>query len=391
VRGYFLVFGFALLAGCTQNSASTPSGAFVISDDMVRSAGPAAYAYLYGFKGGPDDGRWPVGPLTSVNGILYGVTTHAGSHRRGVVFAFDPNHGEHIVYSFSGFPNADQPNSLTALNGTLYGTSAGGKYRKGTVFAVTSDGSESLLHSFGNGTDGAAPVSLTPFSGRLYGITASGGAHDYGTIFQITTGGNERIVYSFSGGSDGAMPSGQLAVHDGRLYGTTYEGGTNACYNAGCGTVYEMTPSGTKTTLYAFTGKPDAEYPSGPVAIFHATLYGTAPFGGANNQGALYAVTLSGNERVVATFPSYAAGISPTGLFTNGTRLFGTTGFGPPGAGSLFEVGSGGTLAVIHEFYDVHHDGSFPTGYFAPIGKTWYGVTAYGGPKNRGTVFSITP
>src|SRR5579871_2392709 len=60
---------------------------------------------------------------------------------------------------------------------------------------------------------------------------------------------------SFSGGN-GANPQAALVQgRDGNFYGTTLFGGPNgtACNNnAGCGTVFRITPSGTITTLYNF-------------------------------------------------------------------------------------------------------------------------------------------
>jgi uncharacterized repeat protein (TIGR03803 family) len=44
------------------------------------------------------------------------------------------------------------------------------------------------------------------------------------------------------------------------LYGTTEAGGASLC---ACGTVFKITPGGTLTTLYSFTGKTDGGGPNG--------------------------------------------------------------------------------------------------------------------------------
>src|ERR1700719_2468244 len=56
----------------------------------------------------------------------------------------------------------------------------------------------------------------------------------------------ESVLYTFTGPTDGAYPVAGL-VRDtlGNLYGTTYQGGSTGCNNLGCGTVFELTPSGT--------------------------------------------------------------------------------------------------------------------------------------------------
>ena len=57
-------------------------------------------------------------------------------------------------------------------------------------------------------------------------------------------GWTESVLYSFAGGSDGSQPWGGVIFDQaGNLYGTTYEGG-GGCNGFGCGTVFELTPSG---------------------------------------------------------------------------------------------------------------------------------------------------
>ena len=61
----------------------------------------------------------------------------------------------------------------------------------------------------------------------------------------------KHILYSFKGGNDGIGPSGRLLDKDGTFYGETAAGGgSSVCYNGapGCGTVFELTPSGKSTS-----------------------------------------------------------------------------------------------------------------------------------------------
>src|ERR1700757_917634 len=69
---------------------------------------------------------------------------------------------------------------------------------------------------------------------KMYGITGSGGATGNGVIYSINSdGSNYKLLYSFNG-TDGGGPAGTLAAGlDGKLYGTTTQGGLN---NAG--TIY---------------------------------------------------------------------------------------------------------------------------------------------------------
>ena len=59
--------------------------------------------------------------------------------------------------------------------------------------------------------------------------------------------GTTKVIYSFAGDEDGEYPDTEL-VRDGagNLYGTTVQGG-----DFGGGTVFELTPSGTHTAVWA--------------------------------------------------------------------------------------------------------------------------------------------
>jgi hypothetical protein len=79
----------------------------------------------------------------------------------------------------------------------------------------------------------------------------------------------ESTLHSFVAvNGDGAFPNGSLVFDSaGNLYGTTSIGGTDGggCgYGNGCGTVFELTPSGgewTETILERFTGGSDGGEP----------------------------------------------------------------------------------------------------------------------------------
>jgi uncharacterized repeat protein (TIGR03803 family) len=106
--------------------------------------------------------------------------------------------------------------------------------------------------------------------------------------------GNLIVLHSFTGGSDGAFPGLGSLIADaaGNLYGMTVEGGGSGCVNQvpvpGCGTVFEVTPSGTETVLHSFTGGSDGAGPHAGlsagrlVADAAGNFYGTTPFGGTN-------------------------------------------------------------------------------------------------------------
>jgi uncharacterized repeat protein (TIGR03803 family) len=73
----------------------------------------------------------------------------------------------------------------------------------------------------------------------------------------------------------------------GNLYGTTFYGGggnSRVCSTGGCGVVFKVSPAGTETVLYSFTGGADGGNPgAGLIQDAAGNLYGTAPVGGATS------------------------------------------------------------------------------------------------------------
>jgi uncharacterized repeat protein (TIGR03803 family) len=125
--------------------------------------------------------------------------------------------------------------------------------------------------------------------GNLYGTTYSGGANDKGgTVFQITTSGTLTTLYSFcakSNCADGESPLGELvADSNGVLYGTTRDGGLNV------GTVFRITQSAKLTTLHSFCSVANCadgqQTYAGLVLASDGNFCGTTPFGGNNSGGA---------------------------------------------------------------------------------------------------------
>src|SRR5439155_10057295 len=82
--------------------------------------------------------------------------------------------------------------------------------------------------------------------GNLYGTTSDivSVGTNYGTVFRITPDGTFTNLYRFSGRIDGAWPqSGLVSDSDGNLYGTAHRGAHT------WGTIFKISPSGSFTTL----------------------------------------------------------------------------------------------------------------------------------------------
>ena len=257
-----------------------------------------------------------------------------------------------------------------------------------------------------HGTNGDEPEFVTLVQGtdgNLYGTTSFGGTNGEGTVFKITPAGTLTTLYSFcsqTGCTDGFNPyAGLVQATNGNFYGTTGSGGANGFG----GTVFEITPAGTLTTLYSFCSQPsctDGELPEARlVEATNGVLYGTTLDGGAYGVGTVFKITTTGKLTTVYSFcsqPGCTDGYDPyAGLVqaTNG-NLYGTTGSGGDNAsGTIFEITPAGKLTTLYSFCSQTNcsDGTFPhAGLVQGSSGNLYGTTEYGGASNDGTVFKIT-
>ncbi len=95
---------------------------------------------LFEFPGGVD-GTTPDGPVTFVNGVLYGATFDGGTAGCGELFGFDVSSATYtVLYSFPCDAIGNHPgvDSLIEHGGVIHGTTAvGGTSSAGSVFSLT--------------------------------------------------------------------------------------------------------------------------------------------------------------------------------------------------------------------------------------------------------------
>ena len=200
-------------------------------------------------------------------------------------------------------------------------------------------------------------------------------------------------------------PDGLIQARDGNFYGTTGYGGAsgNSCDGFGCGTVFKFTPSGTLTTLYSFctqTGCPDGQFPKGELLqAGDGNFYGVTPEGGANNGGTVFQITPSGTLTTLYSFCSVgrcADGTYPIGAQVQATdgNFYGTTyGGGANLSGTVYRITPHGALTTLYSFCPASGcaDGLFPAAALVQDGDgKFYGSTNEGGTSNDGTVFRLT-
>lgn len=201
-----------------------------------------------------------------------------------------------------------------------------------TVMAVATPAyaqTYSVMYNFGNQTgDPILPAGVIAQGrdGALYATAAFGGATTgEGAVFKIAPSGQLEVLYSFcsqANCADGEQPFGGLTLRpDDHFLSTTNIGpGTSCQSQLGCGTVFDISPTGTLTTLYTFTDGTAGGNPSGPPILGpDGSFYGVAANGNPPSScGTLYKITPG-------------SGASPAGVFTLLHRFYGTQGCNPNG------------------------------------------------------------
>jgi uncharacterized repeat protein (TIGR03803 family) len=265
------------------------------------------------------------------------------------------------------------------------------------------------LYSFcaqSNCADGEAPYGalIQATDGNLYGTTDEGGDlicpfyTTCGTVYKMTPSGELTTLYSFCAEQeciDGQLPrAGLVQATNGNLYGTTLQGGQPYCNGYGCGTIFEISPQGTFTSIHSFNYLYDGAGPTSElVQGSDGNLYGTAYTGGqGNGDGTIFKMSLTGSVTLLHVF-DYADGSEIySDLFeASDGNFYGTAVFG--GAhdlGTLFSISPTGTFTTLHSFNGT--DGAQPyRGVIQATDGNFYGMTSVGGAYQDGTIFEITP
>ncbi len=275
---------------------------------------------------------------------------------------------------------------IEAPNGLLYGTGysnpSGGAIAT-YDYTINAD-AQSGTSNFGgsNGTSPLAPLVLA-HDGKMYGTNTNAGTNIPGTIFSFTPG--EDSIKKLINLPPGANPyAAMIQAADGFLYGVTQADGIDTG-----GTIYRYDiATNTYTVLHNF---PNYCYPKATLLEVGAdTLYGVTH--GANPSSTppviFRFIATTGAYTVLANLPYNSF---PKGGLTHATdgNLYGMTySAGLYSKGILFRYNmANGNIDTLHNF-GAGTDASNPTGelYQASDGIL-YGMTAYGGTFSQGTIF----
>jgi uncharacterized repeat protein (TIGR03803 family) len=227
-------------------------------------------------------------------------------------------------------------------------------------------------------------AAVTPArDGNLYGVTD--GQDNAGTVYKITPDGSKSVLWTFGTGSDGAQPNGPLLESkDGNFYGVTEEGGIY-----GGGTVYKISPAGAETVLWSFGGAGDGFTPFG--TLFQASdgnFYGVTQEGGPKDRGTIFRLTPDGEERVMVLLGDYDQYLTSGGLVQGRDgNLYGSTRF------AFYKLTLDGTFSIMASYDDY-----LPEIGFEPDGRliqasdgNFYGAMGTGDGSLYGSIFRVTP
>lgn len=349
----------------------------------------SGFAVLKDFGAG-SDGPSPQGRLIISGSVLYGVTDGGGASGNGTVFKLNTNGGGFMVLKEFNVRDGANPIAGLVLTGmTLYGTTPiGGSSEYGTVFKLNVDGTGFFVLKEFNGSDGAYANGLALSGNTLFGTTSSGGGSDNGTIFKINTDGSGfGVLKDFSDPAAGRNPNAELLVSGTTLYGTAPFGGSNED-----GTSFKLNTDGSGfAVLRNFTNQTDGAYSYAGLLLSGTTLYGTACNGGSNDYGTVFKMETDGSAYTAITHFTGGDGANPADPLTlSGTTLYGATQTGGrSGEGTIFKVNTDGSgYTRLKNFSG--GDGSYPNGSLVLSGSALYGTTRHNhSSSGDGTVFTL--
>ncbi len=282
------------------------------------------------------NGASPMAELVEgADGNLYGTTSDGGPYHDqngagcGTIFRVTRDGVLTTLLPFNSAGNSGYSAwgpLVQGSDGQFYGTTrAGGAltnadgWGSGTFFKIDSAGAFTVL----------SPLDGTNVSGSMFGLVQDANGSFYwtgfdgtnldswgnplGNVFRATPEGLLTTLVSFNG-TNGALPRALMLGTDGNFYGLTGRGGAD--YSgpdaSGHGTVFQMTPGGTITTLVSLAGTNGDTPFGGLVQGWDGNLYGMTMDGGAYGYGTIF--------RLSVPMPPVLQAISQTGTAVALTR-----------------------------------------------------------------------
>lgn len=382
---------------------------------MTKEGGTSAFGVLFEYDiatstftkkvdfNGSVNGKYPTGALMQAsNGKLYGMTSDGGVNFVGVLFEYDPATSNYVKkFNFQTATSGSFPNGslVEASNGNLYGmTALGGTSGLGVLFeynVLTSSYTKKL--DFNGTNNGSKPMGtlVKETGGKLFALTFEGGASNCGVLFEydaLTNAYTKRFNFSGHGKLAGDQPQGAFVEVNGKLYGTTVNGGVNDM-----GVLFEYDPLyNSYTKKIDFAGTLNGSYPiSALMLAANGKIYGTASEGGVDGEGVLFEYNVTTNTLTKKVdFDGVTLGGYPYGelMQASNGKIYGTTQVGGAlGDGVIFEYDINTNTLTKKIDFNNNGNGRYPTSILIEATPgVLYGTTGAGGVGNNGVLFSYT-
>jgi len=377
----------------------------VLTMVATQPAQAQTYSVLHYFTGAGDGGN-PTSLLVDQHS-LYGTTPAGGSSSYGAAFKLSQGASGWALTTIYSFLDTDEsgaePQSLSlGPDGRLYGTTAADititDPALATVFSLTPPATpcrnvvcswtQTQLYSFPN-LEQISPPLIFDGSGNIFGTTPNGGTDLYcyqefgcGTFFELSPSGGGWFLNTIYDFETEWYPNAVVSDNAGNFYGDTIGGGSN-----GYGAVFEFSPNGrywSETVLYNFTNGSDGGVPFAALLRDAAgNLYGTTSSGGGENAGTIFELSPAAGGwvfNVLYNLPARSGYASQLSMDSAG-NLYGTTRAGGVGYGTVFELtpsNGSWTFTVLHAF-DLSHGGNPHSGVVFDNAGNLYGTAYHGG------------
>jgi uncharacterized repeat protein (TIGR03803 family) len=269
----------------------------------IQAVGPSATIDVLHTFGTP--GAYPTGGLVAdAGGNLYGLTRAGGRWGFGTVYRCSPSGEVTTLHDFRAGQGVGR--LCLASDGWIYGGIRNHTHHASALFRLSPTGIFEIIEPPSQETVERFRGSLVESSpGVFHGTTSAEASGGKGVLFRYSRESGFVVLHTFQSRFYSAEVTALTLAPDGKLYGTTGAGVSEA--DSG-GTIYRYTPGGGMETLFSFPFDPESgTYPKGarPSSLVVAAdghLYGVT---GPNGPGAsaVFRYEVDGGFKVVAQAP----------------------------------------------------------------------------------------